>query len=785
MTQNVKIKDMVELTALTGTEQIPLNDVSGGNLDRMAPINLVVGTQAPSIIVYVDGANTSRRTTATGAITTNADAQVIIQGAIDELTTGGMIFIKKGDYTVTDGINIDQRGLSFIGESQSDEGTPSLGVYIASSTAGARIIDVTADDIVIENLQLKCFLTDQIGMRLDNAGNQGTIRNITIRGEAGAANHALVGLQITSTGAGGGTANFKFDDIHIENFDNPLEFNGAEGRAATVNHFGYITLNNYSGIGIKFERYCDNNVFDHVRLSVMNGTAPQIGVQFGDGANSAQMSGQYFGRLHIVVTDADDTAIQIWNNTTQTEHVPCTIGSLQVEGNASATLFDRQTGRLPIFSYHSYNIEKMRGFHADCIDVRGSKKDLEEITNGTEGTLKIPTDRLTAPDDTRFGDVEGAVMWEAFFGRPYWRGIGGDGVWYSAPMLHLANVYSDEQSIQVGGGSPANWRSVANSVLPNSANIGQYRFIALNDGSITSSHNHVYCQIDGKMEADVEDNEQGGLILRCVQDGGATPLDVVRIRMNIAHEVFWSFNNDFRASDISVDQGRFVYLDDFTANSIRSIATDKVIIEAGGQDGFTLSEVGTEVSVICGVQNILAITATDGFLYLPYSSGGAFNGTPTAFTGKSAMGYDQTNDNLMVYDVGEGTWKNVGGGGGGFPTSNIELVIDGGGSAIGTGIVADIQVDFNCTITQVTMLADTSTTTVMDIWVDSFANFPADVNDTITGSTKPTITTALKVQDSTLAGWTTGITAGDHIRWNVDSNNNATKLTIALKVTKT
>lgn len=116
--------------------------------------------------------------------------------------------------------------------------------------------------------------------------------------------------------------------------------------------------------------------------------------------------------------------------------------------------------------------------------------------------------------------------------------------------------------------------------------------------------------------------------------------------------------------------------------------------------------------------------------------------------------------------------------------SNIELIIDGGGSAITTGVKGYIEVSFDCTINQVTMLADQSTSTVIDVWKDTYANYPPTDADSITASAVPTITTDTDSQDGTLTGWTTSITAGDILGFNVDSNDNATRVTISLKVTK-
>lgn len=116
--------------------------------------------------------------------------------------------------------------------------------------------------------------------------------------------------------------------------------------------------------------------------------------------------------------------------------------------------------------------------------------------------------------------------------------------------------------------------------------------------------------------------------------------------------------------------------------------------------------------------------------------------------------------------------------------STLNFIIDGGGSAITTGIKGDLVVDFPCTIVGHTLLADQSGSIVIDVWKDTYANFPPVVGDTITASAKPTLSTATKAQDTTLTGWTTSITAGDILRFNVDSVTTVTRVTLALKVKK-
>lgn len=116
---------------------------------------------------------------------------------------------------------------------------------------------------------------------------------------------------------------------------------------------------------------------------------------------------------------------------------------------------------------------------------------------------------------------------------------------------------------------------------------------------------------------------------------------------------------------------------------------------------------------------------------------------------------------------------------------SIQFIIDGGGSAITTGVKAYIEVPFACTITQVTLLADQSGSIVVDIWKDTYANYPPVDADSITASAPPTISAATKSQDATLTGWTTTIAAGDILGFNVDSAATVTLVTLSLKVKKT
>ncbi len=122
-----------------------------------------------------------------------------------------------------------------------------------------------------------------------------------------------------------------------------------------------------------------------------------------------------------------------------------------------------------------------------------------------------------------------------------------------------------------------------------------------------------------------------------------------------------------------------------------------------------------------------------------------------------------------------------------IPSAVISLtfIIDGGGVAITTGIKGDLTIPFAGTITEWTLLADQSGSILIDIWKDSYANYPPVDADSITASAPPTLSSVSKNQSSTLTGWTTSISAGDILRFNVDSITTCQRVTLSLKVTKT
>lgn len=101
---------------------------------------------------------------------------------------------------------------------------------------------------------------------------------------------------------------------------------------------------------------------------------------------------------------------------------------------------------------------------------------------------------------------------------------------------------------------------------------------------------------------------------------------------------------------------------------------------------------------------------------------------------------------------------------------NLVLGVGSGAVAVTTADeILPVVVPVDCAIEGVTVLADQSGSIVVDLWKDTYANYPPTDADTITASAPPTLSSAIKSTDSTLTGWTKTLTKGDVLWGNVDS----------------
>lgn len=123
-----------------------------------------------------------------------------------------------------------------------------------------------------------------------------------------------------------------------------------------------------------------------------------------------------------------------------------------------------------------------------------------------------------------------------------------------------------------------------------------------------------------------------------------------------------------------------------------------------------------------------------------------------------------------------------------IPTSLLEesttIILDGGGSPITTGIKADIPFIHDCLIIGVLLFADQSGSVSIELWKDTYANFPPTVADKITASAPAAISAATKAT-ADITTWTKTITAGDVVRLNIASAATITRLTAVIQTRRT
>ncbi|MEK7183999.1 MAG: hypothetical protein AAB701_00560 [Patescibacteria group bacterium] len=148
-----------------------------------------------------------------------------------------------------------------------------------------------------------------------------------------------------------------------------------------------------------------------------------------------------------------------------------------------------------------------------------------------------------------------------------------------------------------------------------------------------------------------------------------------------------------------------------TVDETNGATTDgNLRIQEGSSSYFTITTTG---SVIVG-SAALATTATDGFLYLS-SMPGVPTGTPTSYTGRVALAYNSTADDLYVYD---GTWEKLN------STKNVDedvRILRGGvttgacATTSGTGFTAAPASATACLVTITTPFAGPITVTVSPV----------------------------------------------------------------------
>lgn len=116
----------------------------------------------------------------------------------------------------------------------------------------------------------------------------------------------------------------------------------------------------------------------------------------------------------------------------------------------------------------------------------------------------------------------------------------------------------------------------------------------------------------------------------------------------------------------------------------------------------------------------------------------------------------------------------------GIPRAFGVAVGDPAGSALATGVLGYIVAVAACTITGWDIVVDAGTATV-DVWKIATGTAKPTVANTITASAKPAISTGTAIASTTLTGWTTSVSAGDILGFNLDIVATAKYITVDVR----
>lgn len=124
-----------------------------------------------------------------------------------------------------------------------------------------------------------------------------------------------------------------------------------------------------------------------------------------------------------------------------------------------------------------------------------------------------------------------------------------------------------------------------------------------------------------------------------------------------------------------------------------------------------------------------------------------------------------------------------------YQQAAIVATIDGGGVAVTAGMQTWVEIPYDCNIEAARITAQPSGSAVVDLWLDTYANFPPTNADTITNSNELTLSSQDKAEKDSAQlasdGWTRALTKGEWLMVNVDSATTVEIVVIALEVLKT
>ena len=206
--------------------------------------------------------------------------------------------------------------------------------------------------------------------------------------------------------------------------------------------------------------------------------------------------------------------------------------------------------------------------------------------------------------------------------------------------------------------------------------------------------------------------------------------------------------------------------------AITSTATSLTVVSAAGFSTSATFRLQL-TSATSGNTNveIVEVTAVSGATFTVTRAAEPYNGVQTAY----------------AWNAGDFVAQVLTAGGLGAVTplaGQIVCEFSGGGVPPSTGVEQDVVLPFTGTLTGWQIAADRVGSATIDVWMAAWTSYPPTSANDITGGTPPALASAASAESTSLTGWTTAITAGDVMRFQLAAVATVTRVLLVLTYTR-
>jgi hypothetical protein len=185
------------------------------------------------------------------------------------------------------------------------------------------------------------------------------------------------------------------------------------------------------------------------------------------------------------------------------------------------------------------------------------------------------------------------------------------------------------------------------------------------------------------------------------------------------------------------------------------------------------------ITATSGDYNTSLVTENTNLYFTNARAQAAISNTATGLTYTSATGVLSLTSGYVIISTAHDT---------NLSSSAVGVTLDGNGGVIAVSSTVTLVIPYSGTITGWEILETSSTpvssSIVVDVWKDTYANYPPTVGDAVF-TTLPTLSSATKNQNlsPTFVG-SGAVTAGDIMKFNVNSVTSALKVQVILFITR-